>query len=209
MLANSSLVTFLATTDATKAHAFYGGLLELQFISEDDFAVIYDASGVSLRIQKVASFLPQPFTVLGWSVMSIERTVEKLLEKGVTFERYASLEQDSRGIWSSPSGAKVVWLKDPDGTSFPSRSTSTRSVEPSFGAVRVTSKLAEPSTRRVAPFGFDATHIKHGSSSSVAERAADNRATQVRFLTGSPDQRRHDEGRRQTGHGPGAFIACT
>jgi hypothetical protein len=115
MLANSSLVAFVATTDATEAHAFYGSLLELQFISEDDFAIVYDASGVRLRIQKVASFLPQPFTVLGWSVMSIEQTVGKLLEKGVTFQRYASLEQDSRGIWSSPSGAKVAWLKDPDG----------------------------------------------------------------------------------------------
>src|SRR5262249_33811252 len=105
MLANSSLVAFVATTDATKAHAFYGSVLELQFISEDDFAIVYDASGVRLRIQKVASFLPQPFTVLGWSVMSIERTEEKLLEKDVTFQRYPSLEQASRRICRSQSGS--------------------------------------------------------------------------------------------------------
>jgi catechol 2,3-dioxygenase-like lactoylglutathione lyase family enzyme len=115
VLADSRLIVFVATTDAAKARAFYGDMLDLQFMSEDDFAIVYDANGVSLRIQKVGRVVPQPFTVLGWSVTSIERTVSQLMEKGAAFERYASLKQDSRGIWASPSGAKVVWLKDPDG----------------------------------------------------------------------------------------------
>lgn len=115
MLANSSLIAFAATSDATRARAFYEGILELQFISEDEFAIVYDANGVSLRIQKVAHVTPQPFTVLGWSVASIDRTVSRLMEKGAAFERYGSLEQDPRGIWRSPSGARVAWLKDPDG----------------------------------------------------------------------------------------------
>src|SRR5262249_29511516 len=115
MLASSSLIAFTATTDATKARTFYEGILELQFISEDEFAIVYDTDGVSLRIQKVARVTPQPFTVLGWSVASIDRTVSRLMGKGAVFERYASLEQDPRGIWRSPSGARIAWLKDPDG----------------------------------------------------------------------------------------------
>jgi catechol 2,3-dioxygenase-like lactoylglutathione lyase family enzyme len=116
MLANSTLVAFSATTDATRARAFYEGMLGLQFVSEDDFAIVYDVNGMSLRIQKVAHIQPQPFTVLGWSVASIDTTASQLAAKGVVFERYPSLAQDPRGIWQSPSGAKIAWLKDPDGS---------------------------------------------------------------------------------------------
>jgi len=90
-------------------------MLELRFMSEDEFAIVYDANGVSLRIQKVGQIRPQPFTVLGWSVSSIDTAVSRLVAKAAVFERYASLEQDWRGIWRSPSGARIAWLKDPDG----------------------------------------------------------------------------------------------
>jgi len=30
-------------------------------------------------------------------------------------ERYKFLEQDEHGVWTSPSGAKIAWMKDPDG----------------------------------------------------------------------------------------------
>jgi len=115
MLANSNLIAFGATTDARRSRGFFEGVLGLRFVCEDAFAIVYDANGVSLRIQKVARLIPQPFTALGWFVSSIDKIAEQLMEKGVTFERYASLEQDSRGIWHSPSGAKIAWLKDPDG----------------------------------------------------------------------------------------------
>jgi hypothetical protein len=32
--------------------------------------------------------------------------------------RSATLEQDARGIWTSPSGARVAWFKDPDGNTL-------------------------------------------------------------------------------------------
>jgi predicted enzyme related to lactoylglutathione lyase len=115
MPVNSSLVAFSATTDGKRARAFYEGMLELQFMSEDEFAIVYDVNGVSLRVQKVAHINPQPFTVLGWSVASIDAAVGRLAAKGAVFERYSSLQQDPRGIWRSPSGAKIAWLKDPDG----------------------------------------------------------------------------------------------
>jgi len=115
MLTNSRLVAVGATTDTKRARAFYEGMLELQFIFEDDFAIVYDVNGVTLRIQKIAQMYPQPFTVLGWSVSSIDVAVDQLIARGAVFERYASLQQDARGIWRSPSGAKIAWLKDPDG----------------------------------------------------------------------------------------------
>jgi hypothetical protein len=28
------------------------------------------------------------------------------------------MDQDARGIWTSPAGAKVAWFKDPDGNTL-------------------------------------------------------------------------------------------
>ena len=115
MLDGCSLMAFVATTQSAQARAFYEGVLGLHFVSEDDFAVVYDVQGIELRIQKVAALQPQPHTTLGWSVQSLDQLVRAIAARGGQFERYEFLSQDDLGIWKSPSGARVAWLKDPDG----------------------------------------------------------------------------------------------
>jgi hypothetical protein len=61
------------------------------------------------------SFRPQGFTVMGWEVDDVAATVDGLVARGVQFERYSGMDQDERGIWKAPSGARVAWFKDPDG----------------------------------------------------------------------------------------------
>jgi catechol 2,3-dioxygenase-like lactoylglutathione lyase family enzyme len=115
MLDDFNLIAFLATTNAARARAFYEGVLGLSFVSEDDFAVVYDALGIDLRLQKVRELTPQPHTALGWSVAGIDQVVRDIAARGGRFERFPPLEQDAAGIWKSPSGARVAWLRDPDG----------------------------------------------------------------------------------------------
>jgi catechol 2,3-dioxygenase-like lactoylglutathione lyase family enzyme len=115
MLGDFSLIAFLATTDAARARAFYEGVLGLSFVSDDDFAVVYDAQGIELRLQKVRELAPQPHTALGWSVAGIDHVVRDIAARGGRFERFPPLEQDAEGIWTSPSGARIAWLRDPDG----------------------------------------------------------------------------------------------
>jgi catechol 2,3-dioxygenase-like lactoylglutathione lyase family enzyme len=115
MLADFKLMAFLATTDAARARAFYEGVLGLSFVSEDDFAVVYDIKGIELRLQKVRTLMPQPHTALGWSVDGIDGIVRDIAARGGRFERFPPLEQDAAGIWKSPSGARIAWLRDPDG----------------------------------------------------------------------------------------------
>jgi catechol 2,3-dioxygenase-like lactoylglutathione lyase family enzyme len=115
MLANAKLIAFGATANPAKALAFYTEVLGLTLRSEDDFAISLDSEGVELRLQKVDRFVPHPFTSLGWQVGGIADVVDRLTRRGVTLERYPWLEQDVRGIWLAPSGARVAWFKDPDG----------------------------------------------------------------------------------------------
>jgi len=118
MLGTAELIAFVPTRDPKKARDFYERTLGLEFVSEDAFAVVMRAKGVMVRIVNVSSvgeFRPWPFTILGWRVGNIEKSVRELGEKGIVFERFAGLEQDGVGIWKSPSGAKVAWFKDLDG----------------------------------------------------------------------------------------------
>ncbi len=115
MLADFKPMAFLATTDAARSRAFYEGVLGLHFVSEDDFAVVYDISGIEFRLQKVRELTPQPYTALGWSVDAIDAVVRDIVARGGRFERFPPMPQDAAGIWQSPSGARIAWLRDPDG----------------------------------------------------------------------------------------------
>lgn len=115
MLSFTKVVAFVPTKDAKKARQFYEGVLGLRFVSEDQFALVLDANGTMVRVAVVAEFKPQQFTVLGWEVSDIGEEVARLQGQGVCFEKYGMKGQDEQGVWSSPSGAKVVWFKDPDG----------------------------------------------------------------------------------------------
>lgn len=126
ILGGSRLVAFVPTTDAAKARAFYEGVLGLRLVADEKpFALVFDANGTMLRVTTVHELKPDPFTVLGWDVEDIEATVDRLTAAGVEFNRYKGVNDgDARGIWNSPSGARVAWFKDPDGnvlgvTQFP------------------------------------------------------------------------------------------
>jgi catechol 2,3-dioxygenase-like lactoylglutathione lyase family enzyme len=114
MLGSLKIVAFVPTKDPEKARAFYEGVLGLRFVKDDGFALVLDANGIMVRVAK-AQFTPAPFTILGWQVTGIEKVVEGLAAKGVTFERFGFFEQDALGIWTAPTGDKVAWFKDPDG----------------------------------------------------------------------------------------------
>jgi catechol 2,3-dioxygenase-like lactoylglutathione lyase family enzyme len=118
MLGSMDIVAFVPTRNRQKARPYYEKTLGLSFLSDDQFALVFDANGVMVRVVDVSSvpdFEPAPFTILGWSVGDIGKTVEGLGKKGVKFERYPGMQQDQKGVWTSPSGAKVAWFKDPDG----------------------------------------------------------------------------------------------
>lgn len=115
MLGSSKIIGFIPTTDARKARPFFQEILGLRFIADDGFALIFDANGTMLRVVTVKEFTPFPFTLLGWEVSDIEKTVSEMRHKGVTFEIYGWFKQDELGIWNAPGGAKVAWFKDPDG----------------------------------------------------------------------------------------------
>jgi catechol 2,3-dioxygenase-like lactoylglutathione lyase family enzyme len=115
-MALGAFVTFIPTVQPEAARAFYEGTLELRLVSDDDFAVVFEHEGVMLRVVKVTSFTPQPFTVLGFRAADVAAEVQRLMDRGVTFERYPGMGQDELGIWKPmPDAQGVAWFRDPDG----------------------------------------------------------------------------------------------
>ena len=109
-------MAFVGVRDADRARKFYKGVLGLRLVREElPFALVFDAHGTMLRVTPVPKVVPAQYTVLGWQVRKIADAVKKLGTAGVAFERYEGMNQDPLGIWTSPSGAKIAWFKDPEG----------------------------------------------------------------------------------------------
>src|SRR5579864_6745253 len=116
ILGSSKIVAFAGVKDADRARAFYRDTLGLRLVSEDGFALAFDANGTMLRVSLVREVVAAPYTVLGWEVDDIVAKAKALTKSGVKLERYESfLKQDELGIWTAPGGTRVAWFKDPDG----------------------------------------------------------------------------------------------
>ena len=112
----SELVALVPTTDPVRARAFYAGTLGLALEDENPFALVFRVAGTMLRVTVGRG--AQPAAVHGarlgrWPTSTA--AIDTLSQRGVGFERYDGMEQDGRGVWSAPSGARIAWFKDPDG----------------------------------------------------------------------------------------------
>jgi catechol 2,3-dioxygenase-like lactoylglutathione lyase family enzyme len=133
-LGSRELVAFVATTNVARAREFYGDVLGLRLVSEDAYALVFDANGTKVRIPLVSVLASAPYTVLGWVVPDIEQALRELSARGVTFERIPNIEQDALGVWTAPQGvAKVAWFRDPDGNML--------SITQTFAAAAISARM--------------------------------------------------------------------
>lgn len=116
MLDKRTIVAFSATNDAERAKTFYRDVLGLPLQEESPFALVFQAGGTMLRVQKTRGHTPAPHTLLGFDVPDIVADTRALMKRGVEFVRYPGMTQDELGIWCAPdNGAQIAWFRDPDG----------------------------------------------------------------------------------------------
>jgi catechol 2,3-dioxygenase-like lactoylglutathione lyase family enzyme len=115
-LSKHNIIGFATIVDVARAKNFYGDVLGLRLVSEEPpFALVFEANGIMLRLGMGREIPARCGTVLGWQVPDIAAAVQDLEQAGVRFERFEQLKQDELGIWTTPTGSKVAWFKDPDG----------------------------------------------------------------------------------------------
>ena len=115
-LAPYNIIGFVTIVDVARAKEFYRDQLGLRLLGEEPpFALVFDANGIMLRLVIGKELPPARGTVLGWEVPDVAAAVRNLEQAGIRFERYEQLKPDALGIWTTPTGSKVAWFKDPDG----------------------------------------------------------------------------------------------
>jgi len=80
----NQMIGFVTTNDPDKAKRFYGRVLGFALISEDEYALVFDANGTMLRVGKGRKDPPPSHTILGWEVSDIHAAIQTLRAQGVT-----------------------------------------------------------------------------------------------------------------------------
>lgn len=115
-LNSCNIVGFIPIVDVDRARTFYRDVLGLRHLGDElPYALVFESNGIMLRLAISKERPNTTGTILGWQVSDAVEAVQSLKRAGVTFERYGFVQQDESDIWTTPTGAKVAWFKDPDG----------------------------------------------------------------------------------------------
>jgi catechol 2,3-dioxygenase-like lactoylglutathione lyase family enzyme len=124
-LGSHRLNAFVAVRDMKRAEEFYERKLGLPVVRTDaDGSKVYASGGRESLV-----VYPSPdhagrstATLVTWYVDDVERVVDELASRGVTFEQYEGVLEsgfdygtDEKGISPRAGGGGVAWFKDPDG----------------------------------------------------------------------------------------------
>jgi catechol 2,3-dioxygenase-like lactoylglutathione lyase family enzyme len=116
ILETAKPIAIVCTPQPERATAFYRDTLGLRITGRDDYAVVFDAGGIALRLSTVPGFVAGPHPVLGFHVPDAKATVVALRDAGVDCLIYDGMGQDELGIWTAPgTNVHVAFFADPDG----------------------------------------------------------------------------------------------
>ena len=112
----------IAVSDIARAAEFYERKLGLSpaETQPDESRIYACGGGTSLHVYASPAHAETATATLAtWYVADVEKVVDELGSRGVTFERYddPSLSADEKGIHELDNG-RVAWFKDPDGNTF-------------------------------------------------------------------------------------------
>ena len=117
MLKDSKAFSGFSVDDFEAARVFYGDTLGLDVTVYDEsmgLLALDLTGGGTVMIYAKDTHQPATYTVLNFPVADVEKAVDELAGKGVSFERYDGFDQDERGISRGP-GPLIAWFTDPAG----------------------------------------------------------------------------------------------
>ncbi|HEX6462594.1 MAG TPA: VOC family protein [Candidatus Saccharimonadales bacterium] len=120
MFADTKAFSSFSVNNVKAAKEFYGGLFGLEVRDQPMGFVLQLKSGGQIFVYPKDNHTPASFTILNFPVDNIDKAVDELTKKGITFEQYNNSEmpQDDKGIMrglSAKLGPDIAWFKDPAG----------------------------------------------------------------------------------------------
>jgi catechol 2,3-dioxygenase-like lactoylglutathione lyase family enzyme len=117
MLKDSKAFSGFSVDDLDAARAFYGDTLGLDTEEGGPGFTLKIAGGNGVLVYPKDDHTPATYTILNFPVADIDRAVDELTGKGVSFEHYAGMTDDkgiARGR-AAGRGPDIAWFKDPAG----------------------------------------------------------------------------------------------
>lgn len=123
MFKNTKAFSSFSVNDIAKAKDFYTNILGLDVKEEYGGLTLNIAGSNSIMVYPKDNHEPATFTVLNFPVEDIEKSVDELIAKGITFEQYDFLNTNEKGIAKMPeeggaNGPTMAWFTDPAGNIF-------------------------------------------------------------------------------------------
>jgi catechol 2,3-dioxygenase-like lactoylglutathione lyase family enzyme len=116
MLGTEKAYPTVAVKDMAAARKFYEGTLGLrQVATQGPEFVSYRTQDSMLFVYKSKFAGDNEATLVTWIVADVDRTVEALKARGVTFEHYDMSGMKLEGDVHVAGKTRVAWFKDPDG----------------------------------------------------------------------------------------------
>jgi predicted enzyme related to lactoylglutathione lyase len=100
-----------SVNDLAAAKKFYGETLGIEVEDNGPRLMLKVAGGNGILVYPKEDHVPATYTILNFPVHDLEKAVDELIAKGVTFEQYENVT-DEKGIARS---AEIAWFKDPAG----------------------------------------------------------------------------------------------
>lgn len=116
MLSDSDVIATVAVKDTKAAAQFYEGKLGLERQdSPEPTILLYRGGSGKLLVYPSQFSSTNEATSVTWIVGDVDREVQALKEKGVTFERYEMPNVTHEGDVHVMGKRRSAWFKDPDG----------------------------------------------------------------------------------------------
>jgi catechol 2,3-dioxygenase-like lactoylglutathione lyase family enzyme len=116
MFRASNAFSGFSVNDVPAAMKFYGDTLGLKVSEDHGIMTIHLSNGGSVIAYPKQNHEPASFTILNFPVPDVDKVVDALTGKGVTFERYdtGDIKTDQKGIMRG-NGPTIAWFRDPAG----------------------------------------------------------------------------------------------
>jgi catechol 2,3-dioxygenase-like lactoylglutathione lyase family enzyme len=114
MFANTRAFSGFAVADLQAAQKFYGEVLGIATSERNGLMTLHLAGSRDTLVYPKPGHVPADYTILNFPVDDIDAAVDELSARGVLFERYDGLAQDSKGV-SRGQGPDIAWFRDPAG----------------------------------------------------------------------------------------------
>ena len=119
MLGNTKTFSGFSVDDTATAQTFYSETLGMNVTTNEmGILTLHPQGGGEIIVYPKDNHTPASFTILNFEVDNIDKAVDDLVSKGVTFLRYDNFPQDDRGVMRGAEqnrGPNIAWFNDPAG----------------------------------------------------------------------------------------------